>query len=45
MYDVENDVRANARTSNLNDELGQVKFIMSGNTNIFIKKRWQAGYF
>lgn len=37
MYDVENDVRANARTSNLNDELGQVKFIMSDKTGTLTK--------
>lgn len=30
MYDEENDVRASARTSNLNEELGQVKFLMTG---------------
>jgi phospholipid-transporting ATPase len=30
MYDEENDVRCHVRTSNLNDELGQVKFIMTG---------------
>lgn len=32
MYDKRTDTPANARTSNLNEELGQVKFIMSDKT-------------
>jgi phospholipid-transporting ATPase len=32
MYDKETDTPANARTSNLNEELGQVKYLMSDKT-------------
>lgn len=32
MYDETTDTPANARTSNLNEELGQVKFLMSDKT-------------
>jgi hypothetical protein len=30
MYDEVNDIKANARTSNLNEELGQVQYLMTG---------------
>ena len=32
MYDEESDTPANARTSNLNEELGQVQYIMTDKT-------------
>jgi len=30
MYDENVDIPANARTSNLNEELGQIKYLMTG---------------
>lgn len=48
MYDPNSDTTANARTSNLNEELGQVKFLMSDKTgtltrNIMNFKRCTIG--
>lgn len=37
MYDETTDTPANARTSNLNEELGQVKFLMSDKTGTLTK--------
>jgi phospholipid-transporting ATPase len=37
MYDPATDTPANARTSNLNEELGQVKFLMSDKTGTLTK--------
>lgn len=48
MYDENTDTPANARTSNLNEELGQVKFLMTDKTgtltcNIMKLKRCSIG--
>ncbi|CAD5221755.1 unnamed protein product [Bursaphelenchus xylophilus] len=48
MYDPRTDCRANARTSNLNEELGQVKFLMTDKTgtltqNVMKFKRCSVG--
>jgi phospholipid-transporting ATPase len=37
MYDAESGTRANARTSNLNEELGQVKFVVTDKTGTLTK--------
>lgn len=37
MYDEESDTAANARNSNLNEELGQVKYIMTDKTGTLTK--------
>ena len=41
MYDKENDFHAIARTSNLNEELGQVKYIFSDKTGTLTKNLMQ----
>jgi hypothetical protein len=37
MYDENVDIPANARTSNLNEELGQIRYLMTGEFLILIK--------
>jgi phospholipid-transporting ATPase len=49
MYDERSDTPANARTSNLNEELGQVKFLMTDKTGTLtrnvmkLKRCWIGG--
>lgn len=41
MYDEENDFHAIARTSNLNEELGQVKYVFSDKTGTLTANKMQ----